>query len=76
MLINLREKESNDLVIKDYLDVDFDMYIEESNNNEFMIRVNKKYRLDDTFDSRQDAEYEMLKIMKNRNRIEHEIMDF
>lgn len=76
MLINLREKKSDKLLVKDYLDVDFDMVVEETLVGKFVVSVNKTYRLDDQFISRQDAEDAMLKVMDNRNQLENEFRDF
>lgn len=76
MLINLKEKNSKKLVVKDYLDVDFDMDVVEINDNKFIVSVNTNYIFAEEYGSRQAAEAAMLAIMNNRNQLEYEYRDF
>ena len=47
MLINLRDQ-NNKLVIKDVLDLDFDMSVEQA-EDKYYVNINHKYRLDEEF---------------------------
>lgn len=75
MLIHLRNKE-NRLVIKDILDIDFDMSVELSNNGKYYINVNKIYRLDEEFNSQDNAEERMVYIANVRNNLEAELSNY
>lgn len=76
MLINLKERNSKKLVVKDYLDVDFDMTVEENGKDKYVININKKYTFATEYTTRGDAEDEMIEIMNNRNQLEHEYREF
>lgn len=49
MLINLRNREGK-LIVKDVLDIDFDMSVEEE-NNKYVININHQFKLDGEFES-------------------------
>ena len=76
MLINLKEKNNKKLVVKDYLDVDFDMTVEEIKKDRFVININKKYTFADEYNTKEEAEDVMIEIMENRNQLEHEYRKF
>ena|GEM_PF-1853054 len=76
MLINLKEKSNNKLVVKDYLDIDFDMAVEEIKKERFVININKKYTYAVEYNTIEEAEDAMIVIMKNRNHLEYEYKDY
>ena len=76
MLINLKEKSNNKLVVKDYLDIDFDMAVEEIKKERFVININKKYTYAVEYNTIEEAEDAMIAIMNNRNHLEYEYKDF
>lgn len=71
MLINLRNN-AEKLVVKDILDIDFDMYVEEKNNR-YIINVNRQYSCAEEYDNEKDAESRMLQIAEMRNDLETEL---
>ena len=71
MLINLRNN-AGKLVVKDILDIDFDMSVEEKNNS-YIINVNRQYRCSEEYDNEKDAESRMLQIAEMRNDLETEL---
>lgn len=74
MLINLRDRE-NRLVIKDMLDIDFDMFVE-SNKEKYHVYINSLYRIDDEFCSQNDAEDKMRYVAGARNHLEEELRNY
>lgn len=74
MLIPLRDKE-NQLVVKDMLDIDFNMYVNEEHGN-FFVQVNQRYRLDDSYPTRKAAEDAMLAVAAQRNKLEEELKGY
>ena len=74
MLINLRDKK-NKLFIKDILDIELDMCVEEK-DNKYYVAVNKKYRYDMEFENEDDAENQMILIANARNNLEHELKNY
>lgn len=74
MLINLRDKK-NKLFIKDILDIEFDMCVQEK-DNKYYVAVNKKYRYDMEFENEDDAENQMILIANARNNLEHELKNY
>ena len=74
MLITLRD-ENQKLLVKDMLDIDFDMAVEEKNGN-FYVMVNRRYRLDEEFKREDVAEHRMLEIARARNNLENELRDY
>lgn len=75
MLIHLRDKE-NKLVIKDVLDIDFDMSVELSNNGKYCVNVNNIYHFDEEFNSQDEAEEKMVHIANVRNHLESELSNY
>lgn len=71
MLINLRDK-SGKLVIKDILDIDFNMCVSKE-AGEYVIQVNGSYNYADKYQSEREAEDQMLRIADARNAIEEEL---
>ena len=71
MLINVRNKEGK-LLVKDILDVDFDMSVEEEHGS-YYVFLNQLMKMDEEFKTRENAERRMLEIAGIRNRIEEEL---
>lgn len=74
MLINLRNREGK-LIVKDILDIDFDMSVEEE-NNKYVININHQFKLDGEFESEEAAEEWMIHIADSRNKIEAELSQY
>lgn len=74
MLITLRD-ENQKLLVKDMLDIDFDMAVEEK-NGKFYVMVNRRYRFDEEFKREDVAEHRMLEIARARNNLENELRDY
>lgn len=74
MLINLRNKEGK-LMVKDVLDIDFDMSVEKK-NNKYFLNINREFTLDGEFNSEKAAETQMLAIADSRNRLEAELFSY
>jgi hypothetical protein len=68
MLIGLRDKDGN-VRIKDILDLNIDMSVEEI-GDKFKVKVTRTYYLDDTFDTKEAAESAMYNIENVRNEME------
>lgn len=74
MLIKLRDN-NNKLVIKDCLDIDFDMSVT-TRNGKYKVQINRLYFLDGEFDSEEDAEDSMTNIANARNKLENELREY
>lgn len=74
MLIHLRDS-AKKLVIKDILDIDFDMSVEQEGNL-YYVAVNHRYRLDGSFQEEAAAENQMIYIANVRNELENELRNF
>lgn len=74
MLINVRDKNGK-LLVKDMLDIDFDMSIEDENSN-YYVRINRQYRLDEIFQNEKSAEEKMCYIAAARNSLENELRNY
>ena len=74
MLINLKN-DAEKLVVKDILDIDFDMSVEEK-NNKYIVNVNRQYRCAEEYDNEKDAESRMLQIAEMRNELETELRNY
>lgn len=73
MLITLRKKKTNELVVKDYLDIDFDMSVVEDDSNHnhyYVVKINQMYISNEKFRSRKEAEDYMVEISEARNTLE------
>ncbi len=79
MLINVRDSENN-LKVKDILDLDFDMHVEEDKREKerkiYKIMVNPNLTLDEVFYDKTSAEKRMLGIADARNELENELRNF
>ena len=73
-LTSLRDKD-NQLVVKDMLDIDFNMYVKEEQGN-FFVQVNQRYRLDENYTTQKAAEDAMLKIAGQRNQLEESLKGY
>lgn len=74
MLLTLRDK-NNKLVVKDMLDIDFDMSVEKE-KDKFYVSVNHNLKLSDEFTSETEAEEIMLSIADARNNLENELKNY
>ena len=74
MLINLRDKNGK-LVIKDILDIDFNMCVAEE-AGEYVVQINSTYNYADKYPSERAAENQMLRIAHARNAIEEELRNY
>lgn len=74
MLIKLRDSK-NKLLVKDYLDIDFDMSVEKE-GDKYVVKVNRQYKVDDVFQTEKDAEDAMMTLANNRNQLEDEIRNY
>lgn len=74
MLISLRDRDKK-LVVKDILDIDFDMSVGRD-NNKYYVNVNNKYQLNEEFCNEKDAEASMIKIADARNNLENELKNY
>jgi len=71
MLITVKNKRG-DLKVKDILDIDFDMSVE-SEGKGFVVKINRQYWDAEEFESRKDAEEQMLRLAEMRNTLEAEL---
>lgn len=74
MLISLRDKDKK-LIVKDMLDIDFDMSVEKE-DNKYVVMINPLYRLAEEFQEQDEAESRMLSIADERNRLENELRNY
>lgn len=74
MLIKVRDK-MDSLFVKDALDIDYDMSIEEE-NGEYFVRINSEYRDAEKYETREQAEKAMLKLADERNALEEELRNY
>ncbi|WP_029503042.1 hypothetical protein [Lachnoclostridium phytofermentans] len=74
MLLTLRD-EKNNLVVKDMLDINFDMKVENV-KDKYCVRINRRYKFAEEYFSREEAEEQMLILANARNNIEQELRDF
>ncbi len=75
MLIGVRD-DGNKLHMKDVLAMNFDMHVEERKPGTYVVALNKLYDLDESFDSYEDAENEMIRLAGLRNQLESELRDY
>ena len=79
MLINVRDSENN-LKVKDVLDLDFDMHVEEGKPEKglatYKVMVNSNLTLDEVFYDKASAEERMLGIADARHELENELRNF
>lgn len=71
MLITLKDNK-NKLVVKDILDIDFDMSVE-SKKGKYYVVVNSSYRCEEEYEDEDDAIDQMRHIVNVRNRLEAEL---
>lgn len=74
MLIKVRDKKNN-LLIKDVLDIDYDMSIENCNGI-YYIWINSQYKYAEEYKTLRQAEDAMLHIAENRNALEEELRNY
>lgn len=71
MLITLKDNK-NKLVVKDILDIDFDMSVE-GEKGKYYVVVNSTYRCEEEYEEEDDAIDQMRHIVNVRNRLEAEL---
>ena len=71
MLIQLRDNNGK-LLIKDLLDIDFDMSVV-GRGEEYFVTINHKYELAEKFTKEKDAEDRMIAVANARNSLEEEL---
>ena len=74
MLISLRDKNGK-LLIKDVLDIDFDMSVVRE-EKKYFVAVNQRYNLDEAFEQESDAEERMISLANSRNNLEDELRNY
>ncbi len=70
----MRDRDQN-LVSKDILDINFDMKIEKS-GEKYKLRINNNYCGTEIFDTKEDAEKELLMMIDERNQAEADLRNF
>ena len=81
MLIKVRNKDGK-LLVKDVLDIDFDMSISEiedgtnKNHKSYAVRLNHSLTLAERFDSEKAAEIAMENIAEDRNQLEEDLRNW
>lgn len=74
MIIGLRDKDKK-LVMKDLLDLNIDMSVE-NEDGKYYVKINSKYRLNEVFENEESAEKKMLLIASSRNQLEDELRQY
>lgn len=74
MLITLKNND-NKLIVKDMLDIDYDMYVEKVGKI-YQVFVNSKYRLSQDFNSEDEAVDAMIRTADSRNALEIELRNY
>lgn len=74
MIIGLRDKDKK-LVMKDLLDLNIDMSVE-NEDGKYYVKINSKYRLNEEFENEESAEKRMLEIASSRNQLEDELRQY
>lgn len=74
MIIGLRDKDKK-LVMKDLLDLNIDMSVE-NEDGKYYVKINSKYRLNEEFENEESAEKKMLLIASSRNQLEDELRQY
>jgi len=69
------ENDNGDTVVKDFLDINFDMSISEEKGR-FYVCVNRMYKLPESYPSKEKAIEKMLTIADCRNNLEEELRNF
>lgn len=77
MLLNAKNK-NGDLIAKDILDIDFDLFIEPSRecSGKYTLWFNKKMRYPTDFDTKEEAEDQLMDIVSQRNSLEEQLREF
>lgn len=77
MLLNAKTKNGN-LIAKDILDFDFDLFIEPSKElpGKYTLWFNKKMRHPTDFDTKKEAEEQLMTIVDQRNSLEEQLRGF
>ena len=73
MNINMRDSKGN-LFSKDILLMDLDMAIEEQ-DGKFILKLNQRYIYDGVFNTKEEAENELIRLAEVRNNLEDELRD-
>ena len=73
MMLNVADK-NDEPESKDILDLDLDMSIG-MKDDKYIVNLNNKYRLYDTFLTKEDAKFQMFSIANARNKLETEFRE-
>ena len=73
MLLPVKNK-NGELETRDMLDIDFNMKVENTGKNQFVLRINKSLVFPDTISTREAAQDKMLEIVDTRNQLEQEAL--
>ncbi len=73
MLLNMRDKETDGLVSRDYLDLNMSLSVERLEDGKYCVDLNNKYRTYDTFSTQEKAERYLKEISSTRNQLEEEL---
>ena len=77
MLLDMRDKETGDLVSRDVLDIDMALSIVQLEpKNKYCVSINKKYRDDVLFGTKAEAENRLKLISSARNKLESELREY
>ena len=76
MLLNMRDIQTDDLVSLDVLDIDMALSISKNSDDKYYVNVNKKYRTDEVFATKEEAEASLKLISSIRNKLESELREY
>ena len=76
VLLDMRDRQTGDLVSLDILDIDMALSISKGNDEKYYVNVNKNYRTDDVFTTETEAEDRLKLISSVRNRLESELREY
>lgn len=77
MLLDMRDKETGDLVSRDVLDIDMALSIAYlGTEDKYCVSINKKYRDDVLFGTKAEAENRLKLISSARNKLESELREY
>ncbi len=75
MIIRLKD-DSNNLVAKDILGITFDMSVGQRNDGKYIVNINESYIFDESFDSKEEAEIQLMRLVDCRNQLEEELRNY
>lgn len=75
MLLDMRDKQTNELISRDILDIDMILSIENF-NGKYGVSLSDKYRADELFDTKEEAENYLKTISSMRNEFEGKLLEY